>query len=140
MLNNERLQTVHEGRKGVVARVQDLIARGADVTAQDELGWIPLHHAVFRKNIPEIVAVLIKANPGSVNYGTIYGSTPLHMVFWNVQKNEGIIKALLGAGADPDIPDNRGETSRQLITKYGFGHLLPERGVRTKPARAILHP
>ncbi len=132
-LNRELLQTAHEGRKDAVARVQDLIARGADVAFRDELDWISLHCAVCGKIIPEVVAVLVEANPGSVNYQTNRGSTPLHLVVWD-RSYERIIKALLGAGADPDIPDSRGETPRQLAEKNGLGHLLQERGAKTKPA------
>ena len=136
-LNKELLRVVEqEGREGIVARVQNLIAQGADVTAQDKFGWIPLHHVVCRQIIPELVKVLIGANSGSVNYQTDLGSTPLHLVIWHGQ-NESIIKAFLDASADLDIPNDRGETSRQLIKKYELEHLLsklPRSGVRTKPA------
>ncbi len=135
LLNKELWQAMYGLKRGEgrVARMQDLIKRGADVTVPDQNGWIPLHWAVCGKNIPELVAVLVGANPGSVNYKTNIGSTPLHLVGWNGRK-ESIIKALLDAGADPDILDNRGGTSRQIAEKNGLGYLLPKHGAKTKPA------
>ncbi len=111
LLNNELLQTVYEGREGVVARVQHLIARGADVTAPDRDGWIPLHlHCVvYQKCFPELIEVLIKANPGSVHYRTTYRSTPLHIAALSVS-GLGAVAALITAGANPNSQDNCGRT------------------------------
>ncbi len=139
-LDRELLQAVNDvgHGEGTVARVQDLIKRGADVTVKDtRWHYIPLHVALDYKRIPEeLVAVLIAACPDSVNYRTIYGWTSLHSAILNNQ-NENIIKALLKAGADPDIPNEQETTSRQMARECGREHLLPvksERGARTKPA------
>ncbi len=121
------------------AKMRDLIAQGADVTAQDEWGWIPLHYA----RTPEVVEVLIDENPSVVNYQNKGGSTPLHIAVNGAirsHENEGIIKMLLEAGADPDIPNNKGITPRQLAEQRGHQRFLPElpeHGVKTKPAVVI---
>ncbi len=141
LLNEELLQVVLDGWiyldwKGdeVVARVQDLIARGANATFEDKNSWISLHYAASRGYL-ELIEVLIKASPGSVNYKIKDGSTPLHMAIYRRQ-NESIIEALVDAGADPDILNNEGDTPRQLAKERGFEDWL--RGRRdTKPARAI---
>ncbi len=126
-LNKKLFRAVQNARRGgdTMARVQDLIDRGADVTARDERGYIPLHVALLDCAIPEeVVAALIRKSPGSINHKAGNGRTPLHIALLNAQKKE-IIKALLSAGADLDIPDNVGETPRQLARISGIGHWLP---------------
>ena len=135
-LNKELFLAVIDLRcccNGTVARVLDLIVRGADVTAQDERDYIPLHVALLDCVIPEeVVAALIDRRPDFINHKAKNGWTPLHIALLNYQSEE-IIKALLDAGADPDIPDNVGETPRQIAGRRGIGHWLLAESGQTKP-------
>ncbi len=115
-LNKELFRAVEqEGREGMVARVQDLIARGADVTARDQSGWIPLHYVAYRERFPELIEVLIRANLGSVHYKTECGRTALHLAAFSFSGELGSVAVLLKAGASPNIQDNKGRTSLHRV-------------------------
>jgi len=132
----------------VIALMRDLIAQGADVTARNQESLTPLRYA----RTPMLADLLMRADPDFINYQTDIGSLSLHRAvslglriiaellqagFLGMSRGEEIIPTFVDAGADPDILDNRGISSRQLITEYGLGHLLPvnpDRGARTKPA------
>jgi ankyrin repeat protein len=63
-------------RHGAIDNAKLLVKNGADLEAQDENGWTPLHHAVFY-NYPEMVKVLLKA--GSPIKECYAGPTPLYI-------------------------------------------------------------
>jgi uncharacterized protein len=84
-----------------------LIARGANVSAQNDEGMTPLHIAQYAS----IIGVLIK-HGADVNAKANNGWTPLH-----VQSQEGedtgaleTMEALLAVKADPNIKDKNGNT------------------------------
>ena len=84
-----------------------LIQHGADVHAKNEMGMTPLHIAQWAM----MVEVLVRQG-ADLNALSKCGLTPLH-----VQAQEGedtgsleVMGALLKAGANPNIADNRGMT------------------------------
>jgi len=84
-----------------------LIDRGADVSAQNDMGMTPLHIAQYAS----IVEVLVRRG-ANVNAPAHNGRTPLH-----VQAQEGedtgaleVMEVLLEAGADPNLTDEERNT------------------------------
>jgi ankyrin repeat protein len=84
-----------------------LIDRGADVSAQNDMGMTPLHIAQYSS----VVEVLIRRG-ADVNARAQNGRTPMH-----VQAQEGedtgaleVMEALLTAGAEPNLTDDQGNT------------------------------
>lgn len=92
---------------GNLARMQELIAAGADVNQQEVISrFTPLHRAVTSEQ-PEIVQLLIAARANG-DLQDDNGLTPLH---WAVNFNyTNIAQMLIAAGADVNKQNHRGET------------------------------
>jgi uncharacterized protein len=86
--------------------VRELIARGADPSIADRAGAIPLMTAICESNF-EVVRVLLAHSSAkrSINHRDVYGMTALFMAC--VNRQAGIVRALLESGADPTIPGDR---------------------------------
>lgn len=93
--------------------VKLLIENGADVNAQDHLGWTALHKSVVN-NHEKIVMILLK-NGANVNaLLRITNETPLHKAIqWNCEK---IARILIENGADIDAQDSLGSTPLYLAS------------------------
>lgn len=93
--------------RGDLQTVKRLVAENPEVVnevieTQDQ----PLHIACWQK-YETIVRVLIQAG-ADVNSRGDFGATPLHYaVFEGDEYSTPIVKALLSAGADPNLVDNR---------------------------------
>jgi hypothetical protein len=126
----ERLAQVYEGDTALHAAAfsydarmaRDLIDRGADVRAKNRRGAEPLHAAVIGEpdaaswdpvRQREIILFLIEAgaDPDATATG---GVTPLHRAVRN--RCAAAVEVLLGAGADPRLPNDRGSTAADLAT------------------------
>jgi ankyrin repeat protein len=82
--------------------LKKLIEKGANINEKDkETGWTPLHFAVTRQNMEEIVDYLI-TNGADVNAKSFDGSTPLHLRLY--------AKRLIAAGGDVNSQDEFGNT------------------------------
>jgi hypothetical protein len=141
----ERLAQVYEGDTALhvaafsydVAMARELLARGADIRARDRRGAEPLHAAVMgvpgsvQWNPPQqraIIEHLIEAgaDPNATAAG---GVTPLHRAVRN--RCSSAVEALLRAGADPHLRNDRGSTARDLA-----GWTTGRGGTGSREARA----
>lgn len=87
---------------GDLERVRDLLTRGYDVNAFDDLGKTPLHYAAGADRF-EVARYLLErgANVNAHHTPTI-GNTPLRDVAENCSLRMATL--LIDAGADPTIP------------------------------------
>jgi hypothetical protein len=124
----ERLAQVYQGDTALhaaafsydAAMARDLIGRGADIGARNRRGAEPLHAAVL--GVPgtpswdparqrEIIACLVQAG-AEVDAVAVGGVTPLHRAVRN--RCAVAVEALLAAGADPGLANDRGSTASDL--------------------------
>lgn len=123
-----RLAQVYEGDTALHAAgfsydpemARDLIARGADVQARNRRGAEPLHAAVTGApgsanwnptHQRDVILYLIEAG-ADPNAAAAGGVTPLHRAVRN--RCSAAVEALLGAGADPRLQNDRGSTASDL--------------------------
>ena len=124
LLNHPQLDANSKGLNGRPAlmayvwrdnkqRVEKLLARGADVTAQDNDGDTALHGAAQTGNV-EIVRMLLDkgANP---NVKNSVGGTPL--MWAAVYGNDEAARLLLSRGADASLKDNDGITAAEWAVR-----------------------
>jgi len=91
-------------RKGDLAAVKTLLAKGADINAKEEaLGGTPLYWAAMCNQL-NIVKVLL-AKGADINARDLLGGTPLH-----VANQVNIAEVLLANGADINAKDKHGKT------------------------------
>lgn len=106
-------------RGGSVARIRDLIARGADVNARNHKGQTALHCAA-KAGFVAIVSLLLD-HGAEVDSKDRAGQTPLVTASRSTIKNRDalreVIRILATAGANPDSPDRRGQTARLIATR-----------------------
>jgi Ankyrin repeats (many copies)/Ankyrin repeat len=124
----ERLAQVYEGDTALHAAgfsydpemARDLITRGADIRARNRRGAEPLHAAVI--GVPgspswnptcqrDAILYLIEAG-ADPNAAAAGGVTPLHRAVRN--RCSAAAEALLRAGADPRLQNDRGSTASDL--------------------------
>jgi uncharacterized protein len=95
-----------------------LLAHGADAAAAGDEGDTPLMLASARGHT-NVVALLLAHGCGDINRQTTeYGRTAVHSASWNGYVR--VVRALLGAEADPHIVDRVGETP--LVTAVRLDH------------------
>jgi hypothetical protein len=124
----ERLAPIYEGDTALHAAgfsydpemARDLITRGADIRARNRRGAEPLHAAVI--GVPgsacwnparqrDVIVYLIEAG-ADPNAPAAGGVTPLHRAVRN--RCSAAVEALLRAGSDPRLRNDRGSTASDL--------------------------
>ena len=99
-----------------------MLHKGADATACNQLDQTPLHYAVLKDNMLLVFAVLDammdqeKAGFASkINQKDFNGNTALHCAEVGYERDGGIIiRVLIGAGADYNLPNGKYETLQDL--------------------------
>lgn len=79
-----------------------MVEAGAPLNIGDDLGMTPLHYAAGEYYNPHALATLLRAG-ADANARSLRGLTPLHAAV-TMDRPEAVT-ALLGAGADPYLPD-----------------------------------
>lgn len=97
-------------------KIRSLIARGADINAQDKDGHTPLTWAAWNRNI-EIVQRLIVDKNANVNAQNKIGYTPLLVAAR--RNNLAIVQLLVGKGANVNAQDQCGETPLIFAASHG---------------------
>ena len=84
-------------RKAELPEIESCINSSADINSRNKGGFTPLHHAVFHRPDPELIAQMIEAGAALDSHAED-GSTPLH---WAAARNRNpqVITILLEAGA-----------------------------------------
>jgi uncharacterized protein len=132
---------------GDVARVAGLLAKGANVNAEDKDGRTPLHAAARHppRGMAELllakganvhvqdsdVAELLLARGANVNAHDNGGGTPLHMAAQ--QGHHQVAELLLAEGAMVNAEDNEGETPldyAKRAAKHDMLGFLKSRGAK----------
>lgn len=127
--------------EGDVQAVRERLAAGDPPSLADRAGWTPLHFAAQGQHA-EVARVLARAG-GAVNARDSYGNTPLWRAVFNSRGEGYTIKALLAAGADPDLPNDSGVTPRQLaerIANFDVAQFLPPTSERRAPHQGRTQP
>jgi ankyrin repeat protein len=89
-------------QNGDLERLRDLLARGCDLNAFDDLGKTPLHYAAAADR-PEVVRYLLERGANvNAHHAPSIGNTPLRDVAENCSLRMATL--LVDAGADPTIP------------------------------------
>ena len=92
---------------GDTEKVKAYLKIGINVNERDKPGGTALHAAMFQKNI-EVTNLLIQHKADVNIQGLSNHFTPLHDAVW--ANNLPAAEALLKAGADPTIKNNKGQT------------------------------
>lgn len=98
---------LHDAAKeGNKAKVEALLAKGAEVNAKDKGGWTPLHSAAYygKKDVAEFLL----AKGADVNARDNDGTTPLHSAMHAL--NIDMVELLVAKGASFNTQDNIGTT------------------------------
>jgi hemoglobin len=99
------------------AVAETLIRHGAEVDAHSgPIQGTPLHTAARRDNV--VVGTVLLSAGAEIDACDIKGETPLRRAL-NCRQ-PGMIELLLAHGANPDSPDKRGVTPRQVAKKRGL--------------------
>ncbi|GFO03818.1 ankyrin repeat-containing protein c20orf12-like protein [Plakobranchus ocellatus] len=120
-LNVKLFKQLGPNGEASVSEVQQLIDEGADPNGVNKNEFPPLHVAVKNKHIDAIdVLVHNGAEINTKGPSSIKGNTALHEAVNLGPSGMKVIDALLLAGADQSMKNERGETPHDLAIKAGY--------------------
>ena len=117
-----------------VGVLRALVAHGGRCGTRNSFGTTPLHVAAAQDGmgagVPEAVRFLAECSPSSLGVRDDQGNTPLHALYQGALAfplhtltggaHEGVLKALLEAGADPNAKNEAGDTPMLVLLKGGL--------------------
>ncbi|GAM41921.1 hypothetical protein TCE0_042f15429 [Talaromyces pinophilus] len=106
--------------QGPIKRLEELLARGSDVTSQDHEGKTIVHNLMQhqpRETNYTFLKALFSHYPGLIHMSDKAGDTPLHYVLKAKQIYLEYIDILLAYGADPLQPDSDGNTALHFFAQ-----------------------
>ena len=113
--------------KGYLFFAKILVNERADVNAATRKGWTPLMDACSEPGKAEIVRLLL-THGAKTDRRRFDGRTALHLaVFIN---DFTVARMLVEAGANVNLPDNRGQTPIYCVTGPEIARLLVKKGAR----------
>ena len=100
------------------AMIKALLAAGAEMAARNEAGRTPLHLAARYNDNPGVVDALFAAWPDlkTLPAPVHGGGTALHLLVRRA--SAAVLNALLKAGADPEAPNDYGETALHIAATH----------------------
>lgn len=102
-----------------VAAIEVLVQAGADVEAQDQHHWTPLHCAARYNCCQDAISALLVKHGANVNARDTAGESPLHIACAYLAP--GAADLLLRCGADETARNGDGHTASEVICFEGFG-------------------
>ena len=117
-----------------------LISHGANVNKQDDKGKTPLHYTVRLNEPKNIIDANIKElliSGADPNIKDKHGETPLFYVLESYY-DYGVGNLLLSNSADPNVPNNVGESCIDIAAKRNRLMWLCNHNIKIKPDLAIL--
>ncbi|CAM9446663.1 unnamed protein product [Ectocarpus sp. 8 AP-2014] len=104
----------HAIKSGCLRLAEDMVIAGADVRAKDRRGNTPLHHAAARGD-PSFTCRLLRRG-AFVSAPNVCEQQPLHIAV--KMEHVGVAKALLKAGADPNVLCTKGDPTLRFSPLY----------------------
>tara|TARA_R110002095_G_scaffold128661_1_gene111447 strand:+ start:1669 stop:2157 length:489 start_codon:yes stop_codon:yes gene_type:complete len=129
-LNSKVLEAANAGN---IEDMEELLKKGADINAKNNINFTPLHMAVYNENLNMIKFLL--NNGADVNSKDKSNQTPLHMAAY--MNNFDIVALLLHNGANITIKNSRNKTAGDLTKKDAISDLIKKYtpGLNIKPAQ-----
>ena len=113
--------------KGYLFFAKMLVNEGADVNAATRKGWTPLMDACSEPGKAEIARLLL-THGAMVDRRRFDGRSALHLA--TSINDFAVVRMLVEAGANVNLPDNRGQTPLFCVTGTEVARLLVENGAR----------
>ncbi|XP_059174678.1 double zinc ribbon and ankyrin repeat-containing protein 1-like [Physella acuta] len=120
-VNSKLFKQLGPNGEASVSEIQQLLDEGADPNCLNKTELSPLHVAVRNKHI-EAISVLVSGGAlvNAKGPSAIKGNTPLHEAVSLGASGMKVVEALLAAGADQSVKNDRNETPHDLAIKAGY--------------------
>lgn len=113
---NGRSMLHHACHFGAHECVRLLLAAGASVDHQDNMGETPVHRACYAGHTG-ILTDLLRQRP-NLNLKTFFGATALHYAARRHPNAPTLLRDLIEAGASVDVKDNRDLTPKDWADQH----------------------
>jgi ankyrin repeat protein/uncharacterized membrane protein len=117
---DKNAELVEAVKSGDLARVKQLLEKGADANTRTKYEYTPLHYAA-EKGYLDVVKALI-SHGASINARTYFGVTPLHLAA--DKGNIDVIRFLINRGADVNSRDRKGNTPLHYSVLAGLTNVV----------------